>query len=96
MSDKMTCPGCGSHTSSVYSAYADGEDCPICGLSYAASSELIEIRDTVRVSLANDKVKAIAEDALCRAGKAEAENERLRRTVEAVREALAEAGGSTP
>lgn len=94
MSDKMTCPGCDAHTSAVYTAYGDGEPCPYCGLSHEAAYELIDIRQTVRVSRANDEVKAIAEEALKRAGRAEAENERLRRQVDAVRAALATEGGT--
>jgi DNA repair exonuclease SbcCD ATPase subunit len=90
----MECPGCGSYTSSVYRAFADGEPCPVCGLSHEATAELITIRDTVRVSRANDEVKAIAEDALRRAGKAEAEVETLRRQIAGVRAAL-ESGGDT-
>lgn len=94
MSDKMTCPGCDAHTSDVYRAHADGEPCPYCGLSYAASAELDEKRRTVRVSRASDEVKAIAEDALKRAGKAVAENERLQRQIDAVYAALGERGAS--
>lgn len=33
MSDKMTCPGCDAHTSSVLGAVERGEPCPYCGLS---------------------------------------------------------------
>ena len=52
------------------------------------SAELADKRATVRVSRANDEVKAIAEGALKRAGRAEAEAERLRRIVDGVRAAL--------
>lgn len=88
MSEKMECPGCASYSSSVQSAFDRGEPCPICGLSHEATAELYEKRSTVRVSRANDEVKQIAEDALRRAGKAQAEVEMLRRQVAAVREAL--------
>lgn len=96
MGDKMTCPGCDAHTSSVYTAYWDEKPCPHCGLSYGAMAELDEKRRTVRVSRANDEVKAIAEDALKRAGHAEAANERLQRQVDAIRAALADTEGRTP
>lgn len=88
MADKMTCPGCDSHTSGVLTAFGQGEPCPHCGLSWAVSAELANKRATVRVSRANNEVKAIAEEALQRAGRAEAEAERLRRIVDGVRAAL--------
>lgn len=92
MSDKLECPGCGSYTSTVYAAYAREEPCPHCGLSHETMAELDNIRSTVRISRANDEVKAIAEAALQRAGKAEARADRLQRIVDAVREAFNEAG----
>ena len=95
MSDKMECPGCASYSSSVQSAFDRGEPCPICGLSHEAAAELEEKRQTVRLSRANEEVKAIAEDALRRAGKAEAEAEQLRRTVDAIRAALDGETGDT-
>lgn len=33
MGNRATCPGCDSHTSSVWAALRDGEPCPYCGLS---------------------------------------------------------------
>lgn len=90
MSDKMTCPGCEAHLSSVLRAYNDGLPCPNCGLSYTAMDELFKKRRTVAVSRANDEVKAIADAALLRAGRAEAELERLRRQLAGVRAALDE------
>lgn len=88
MADKMTCPGCDAHLSSVLNAFDRGEPCPVCGLSYATAAELDEKRRTVGESRANDEVKAIAEDALRRAGKASAEAEQLRRQVAAIRAVL--------
>lgn len=90
MSDKMTCPGCDSHTSGVLRAFGTGEPCPYCGLSHATMSELDEKHRTVRASRANGEVKAIAEAALLRAGRAEATVERLQRQLAGVRAALAE------
>ena len=36
MSEKMTCPGCDSHTSAVLNAYESDGECPYCGLSAEA------------------------------------------------------------
>lgn len=44
MSEKMTCPGCGSHTSDVLRAFAADEPCPYCGLSSAAAVEVMAVR----------------------------------------------------
>lgn len=88
MADKMTCPGCDAHLSSILRAYDDGEPCPNCGLSWAAVDELFTKRRAVAVSRANEDVKQVADQALLRAGRLEAENERLRRIVDGVRAAL--------
>lgn len=88
MSDKMTCPGCDSHASAVLRAFEDCEPCPYCGLSWSTAAELEEKHRTVRQSRANEEMKAIAEAALLRAGRAEAAAERLQRQVDAVRAAL--------
>jgi hypothetical protein len=32
MSNKQSCPACGSHTSAIWSAFEDGAPCPYCGL----------------------------------------------------------------
>lgn len=45
MSEKMECPGCGAWTSSTLDAYLDGDPCPTCGLSAAASREIISTRN---------------------------------------------------
>lgn len=90
MSDKMTCPGCDAHLSSVLRAYNDGEPCPNCGLSYTSTAELLDRRRVVAESRANGEVKRIADEALLRAGRAEAKAERLQRIVDRVQAALAE------
>jgi hypothetical protein len=90
VTDKMTCPGCDSRTSGVLDAFDRYEPCPYCGLSYESSAELSEKRRTVGVLRANDEVKAIADAALLRAARAEAERNRLRRQLAGVRAALAE------
>lgn len=84
----MTCPGCDARTSSVLAAFEDCDPCPYCGLSWSTAAELEEKHRTVRQSRADEEVKAIAEAALLRAGRAEAAVERLQRQVDAVRAAL--------
>lgn len=44
MSNKMACPACGSHTSSVLAAFEEGRPCPECGLSAEASLEILTVR----------------------------------------------------
>lgn len=44
MSEKMTCPGCGSHSSTILTAFTDGRSCPQCGLSASAALEIQDIR----------------------------------------------------
>lgn len=36
MTYKLICPGCGTYTSAVFMAYADGHPCPHCGSSLNA------------------------------------------------------------
>lgn len=45
MSDKMGCPGCGSHSSSILAAYEEGGPCPYCGLSAEAITQVIKARE---------------------------------------------------
>lgn len=42
----MTCPGCDSESSSVLSAFRDGDPCPFCGLSAQAAAEIDRIHQT--------------------------------------------------
>jgi hypothetical protein len=44
LSDKMTCPGCQSHSSSVATAYKNGQPCPSCDLSALISYEIENTR----------------------------------------------------
>lgn len=53
MSEKMTCPGCDAHSSSVRGAVVRNEQCPFCGLSAAAILE----RQGVRKSKADEALK---------------------------------------
>lgn len=86
MSEKMTCPACTSHTSSVLSAYREGEPCPYCGLTVDATQQIL----TIQRSKASEDVKRMAQEAVERAARAEAEVRRLERIVERVNDALHE------
>jgi len=44
MSNTMTCEGCDADSSSVRSAYEDGQPCPYCGLPAGATTELLTAR----------------------------------------------------
>jgi DNA repair exonuclease SbcCD ATPase subunit len=60
VSNKMTCPGCNSHTSDVLRAFEDGAACPYCGLSAEATLEI----QAVRKSRADEAIKVKCEQAL--------------------------------
>lgn len=79
MSDRMTCPGCNTHTSSVLNAFENDRPCPHCGLSVEATAELLEVREAV----ANAELKTKLTAALVRADKAE---KRVYRLEDALRE----------
>lgn len=84
MSEKMTCPGCSFHSSSVMAAFDDAEPCPSCGLSAAAALEIFGIRAT-RADVA---VKAQAAEAIRRLDAAETRAAKAERLVERMREVL--------
>jgi uncharacterized Zn finger protein (UPF0148 family) len=84
MGRRMTCPACGSRTSSILRAFEDGESCPSCGLPYTALAAVIDIK----AREANDEVTQRAVRAELRAAAAEDELHTLRRVVEAVRSAV--------
>lgn len=68
MSNKITCPGCGSHTSNVWQAIEDGEPCPHCGLP---SSTIVQV-NAVRDARGDERLREQLAEALVRAGRAEA------------------------
>jgi len=90
VSHKTTCPGCDAHSSSVAEAFTAGQPCPFCRLSAAAAAEVAAVRE----ARADGKLKATAEEALLRAGRAESElriaRYRLQRVEEVLKEVLAE------
>ncbi|MFI8872461.1 hypothetical protein [Streptomyces sp. NPDC055243] len=69
MSDKMTCFGCDSHTSSVLQAFQEGGPCPYCGLS---AETMLEIR-SVRRAQADEALKAKCEETLKELGQTRAD-----------------------
>jgi hypothetical protein len=69
MSEKMTCPGCDAHTHAVAEAHYADLPCPYCGLSATTAHEILAVRQR----RADEGLKAKAEEALLRAGKAEGE-----------------------
>ena len=80
MADKMECPGCEAHSSTVRASYASGEGCPFCGLSSSAMAEIFAIRRW--------RASKALEDALTTAIKArdqaEAENRKLKDKIERI------------
>lgn len=68
MSTKAECPGCGSCTSAIWSAFREGRPCPVCGLSAAAADEVL----AARRKSADKELVAKYEEAIKRADKAEA------------------------
>ena len=84
MSNRMTCPGCEAHTSSVLAACEEGSPCPYCGLS---ANAILEI-GALRVKRADETLKARLEKALVERDRAVAEAARLRGLVEDARRAL--------
>ncbi len=88
MSEKRECPACDSCTSSVLSAFAQGQPCPYCGLSAEAADEL----EAARVRGASEALVASTAQALRRAEVAETEALRLRGLIVQARRALDAAG----
>lgn len=88
MSRKVTCPACVTTTSNVAFAFDGGQPCPHCGLSAEAA-----LAFTVALARGADTdLVDIAAQAVRRAELAEAEVERLRYLIGAVRAAVNEAG----
>lgn len=84
MADKMTCPACDAHLSSVLQAFREGDPCPVCGLpADAASAVLAAQKRGADVELVERLTKAEQ-----RAGKAEAEAMRLREKLQRIKWAI--------
>jgi len=80
----MTCPACNAHTSSVRIAYLDDQPCPQCNLPAATAEAILDIR----ARQADAELTRRYEEALIRAGRAEAELARLRIQFDAIRGVL--------
>ena len=91
MGDRMTCPGCDAHTSDVLGAYERWEPCPHCGLSPNTMQEILVIRSR----RANAEVTKLAENAIKDRDRFSAENAKLRRVLEEIRDAVDEIGDPT-
>jgi hypothetical protein len=65
----MECPGCGSYSSRILTAYQEDEPCPVCGLSSEAMHEI----ETVRESRANEELKTQLETAIKERDQAQSE-----------------------
>jgi Zn-finger nucleic acid-binding protein len=86
MAEKMTCPACNAHLSSVRTAFLDGDPCPNCGLSAAAALEVIAAIERG----ADEALTESAAKANQRADVAEAQVRRLQRKVERIKRAVEE------
>ena len=86
MSDKMTCPGCDSHTSGVLAAFNDGEPCPYCGLSAETTLEL----RAVRRSHADEALKTKCEQLLKERDEAQRELQWAKQRLERLTNTLGE------
>ena len=89
MSEKLTCPGCSTHTSQRLAELQDGRPCSNCGLSAEATAEILAVR---RVQ-ADEKLKAQLEHVLISLGKVQAERDALGRKLEQIRWAFENADG---
>ena len=84
MSEKMTCPVCNSHSSSVLRAVVEGDPCPNCGTPADVILEVEQLRE----QRADAALKARVEALTIELGKVTVERDRLARIVENVRFAL--------
>lgn len=86
MSEKDECPVCESYTSSVWSAFRDGEGCPHCG----ASAELVAQVATARQRHADENLVNQLKTLGLRVETLQRENGRLRAQIRRVRDVVAQ------
>lgn len=91
MSNKMTCPACDSHTSSILNAFEEARPCPNCGLSAEAALEIL----TVRQKRADEDLKARLETAIKERDEAQRELRWAKKRLTEIGEALEEAAART-
>jgi hypothetical protein len=85
MSERMKCPGCGTGSSSVLTAYQEDEPCPYCGLSNLAMAEILEIQKT----RADTDLKATLTEEIKLRTAAQAKVRQLEYRLDQIRETLA-------
>ena len=81
MADKMTCPACDAHLSSVLMAFEEGQPCPNCGLPAEAAVDVLAARKRGASEVLTQKYAA----AETRAAKAEAEVRKLRAKLDRIK-----------
>lgn len=62
MSEKVTCPGCGSTTSSILHAFTNDEPCPYCNLSATAAREIREVRSRIATKEFTERYEAMVKE----------------------------------
>lgn len=87
VSRKMTCPGCDAHTSSVVTAFDEGDPCPYCGLPATATEEILDARKRA----ADADLTRRYEDLVKRVAGLEAERNALRSALNNVKQAVRQA-----
>lgn len=92
MSDKMTCPGCDAHTSSVLAAVERGDPCPYCGLSAETIERVRQAQARFGETVLTEQLTA----ALKRAEAAESEARDLRKKLDRIVTAVRAAGVAMP
>jgi len=92
VSSKAECPGCSAYLSAIWDVMHgeryDGDCCPSCGLPGGVIREV----ERARKAHADAELTRQLEEALIRAGKAEAERDQLREWRTRVRSVVAEPG----
>jgi uncharacterized coiled-coil protein SlyX len=86
MADKMSCPACDARTSSVLTAFEDGNPCPHCELPWIGAQLVLEAR---RRGADEDLVTRLAE-LETKLAAAEAEGAKMRRQLDHIRQELEE------
>jgi hypothetical protein len=77
VSNKMTCPGCDAHSSTITQAFTTGEPCPCCGLSAEAAAEIYAIRSSRADEELRSRAEQIARDRDQWRARAQAAEEKL-------------------
>jgi uncharacterized protein YlaN (UPF0358 family) len=87
MAEKMTCPACDSHTSSILRAFEDGLPCPVCGLSNRAANEVLDAERRAITEEMAEKVRL----AVLERDRAQVEVQRLQRKLGRLQRAMKDA-----